>query len=516
MQIQKTTKKKADLAVTALVLAGIVIVLNFFSYQLFYRYDITENKDYSISKVSKRMVKDSDDLITVKVYFSSNLPSQFIALKQDVKDILNEYAQSSGGKFKVEFIDPGKDEKIASELQMLGIPQLQFEVYEKDKLQLVNGYLGLTVSYGGNTEAIPVVEQDAKNLEYQITTSIKKVAKKEIDSIGYVTSNGTAGLDGDLATAKKKLEELYTVQMVDLTGKSPVIPAGIKTLVIEGPKEKFSTEALKAIDKFVMQGGGLALFADGVVLGEGLTAKANDIGLEPLLSAYGIKLNKDLALDVRNNYASFSQGFMRFSLQYPYWPKVEKPDFDSANSTVSDLESVTFPWVSTIDIDESKLGTEAKVSRLAQTTSKGWLKSGDFDLNPQQTFSPSGAQGPKTLAVSVTGKLKSAFPDPKQAKETAAGKIVVVGDSDFAKENLNQLSKDNITFFQNVVDSITIDQDLISIRSKGVSSRPLKEISDSERTLLRYMNIFGITALVLVFGVSRYYMRRRRRYLEDL
>jgi gliding-associated putative ABC transporter substrate-binding component GldG len=443
------------------------------------------------------------------------LPSQFITLKQNVRDILNEYSQNSKGKFKVEYIDPGNDEKIARELQMLGIPQLQFEVSEKDKLQLVNGYLGIAISYGGNTEAIPVVEQDATNLEYQITTSIKKVVKKEIDSIGYLTSNGTAGLDGDLASGKKKLEELYNIQRVDLSGKNPEIPAAIKTLLVVGPTSKFSNEELKAINMFVMNGGGLVILADGVTLKEGLAAEPNELGLDPLLGAYGIKLNKDLALDERKNYASFTQGFMRFSLPYPFWPKVEKPDFDPKNSSVSGLESVTFPWVSTISIDESKIGSDAKVSYLARTSSKGWRVTSDFDLNPQQNFTP-GKQEQLNLAVSVEGKLKSAYPGGKEPGETANGKIVVVGDSDFAKENLNQLSRDNLTFFQNIVDSVTIDPDLIAIRSKGVSSRPIKEQSDSSRAFIRYFNVFGVTALALMFGMTRYYLRRRKRYLEEM
>ncbi len=512
----KATKQKADLTITALILVGILIVVNFFSYRIFYRLDITQNKDFSISKVSKRTSGDLDDIVTIKVYFSRNLPTQFISLRQTVSDILNEYEASSKGRIKVEFIDPGQDEGKAREIQMKGIPQLQFEVYEKDKLQLVNGFIGIEVAYGSRTDVIPVIEQDANNLEYQLTTSIKKVTKKEIGTIGYLTGFGTAGADSEIKEAYKKLGELYTIEQPDLSGENPAIPETVKTLVIAGPKEKFSDKQLKAIDSFVMRGGSLVVLYDGVTVGEGLVADKNESNLGSLLEKYGIKVNKDLVLDNRNAYASFTQGFFRFSSPYPYWPKVDKPDFDTANPTVADLESVAFPWVSSIDVDQSKLGEGGKVSRLAQTTAKAWVSTEGFNLNPQQGFSASGAQKSYALAVSVQGAVKSAYPGGNGPQENKDAKLVVVGDSDFMRDNLSQLSRDNLIFFQNLVDSVTIDQDLISIRSKSVSSRPLKETSDSQKAVARYLNVFGITAAVVAFGIIRYLMRRKRKFVDDL
>ena len=166
--MQDNLKKKinkADTSITALFLIGIIIAVNFLSYQLFFRWDLTQNKVYSISKVSKNTVGKLDDIVNVKAYFSENLPGQLFSLRQEVEDILDEYQNYSNGKIKIEYIDPNDDEETQRELYMIGIPQLTFETYEKDKRELVNGYMGIAISYGDNTEVIPAVKQNTSDLE---------------------------------------------------------------------------------------------------------------------------------------------------------------------------------------------------------------------------------------------------------------------------------------------------------------------------------------------------------------
>ena len=89
----KITKriKKTDLSVTILLILGILIVVNFFSYKLFMRLDLTENKIFSISDATKNTMRQLDDVVNIKAYFSSTLPSQVLSLRQEVKDVLDEY-----------------------------------------------------------------------------------------------------------------------------------------------------------------------------------------------------------------------------------------------------------------------------------------------------------------------------------------------------------------------------------------------------------------------------------------
>jgi len=494
----KKILKKSDSYLTVLIVIGLLIVVNFFSYQIFGRWDLTENNDYSISQVSKQSVGKLDDVVKIKVYFSKDLPSQFVTLRQEVGDILDEYRNYSNGKIRVEFLDPAEMEE--RDLFILGIPPLQFNVMEKDKYQVVKGYLGMVVQYGDKKEVIPVVENTI-NFEYQVTLAIKKVTSDEMATIGIV------GESAGIQNAYKKLEELYIVREVDLT--SGVITSDINTLVIIGLKEDLSEEALQAIDAFLIKGGSILVLMDGVNVEEGLLANTNTNNLVGLLENYGIKLNNDLVLDVSSGMASFSSGFITFSTNYPYWPKVVKAGFDSENVAVAKLETLLLPWASSLDY----IGVEENnVSYLAQTTDRAWAVSENFDLNPQQQFFPSGNVGQKILALSVFGSFTSAY----GAGSTDVGRLIVVGDSEFIGDNFLQQSPDNLVFFQNLVDSLSLDEDLINIRSKGVTERPIKELSEGQKAITRYLNVFGLTLVIIAFGLIRYFIRRRSRFVDSL
>ncbi len=489
--------KKLDIGLLILVIIGIVAMINFFSYNIFFRFDITENKDYSISHASKKTIRELDDIINIKSYFSENLPSRYITLTQEVKDTLDEYASYSNNKIQIKFIAPDGSEETARELYFLGIPELQFNVFEKDKYQVTRGYLGMVIQYGDKKEVIPVVE-NTSNLEYQITLAIKKLTSDQMPIIGYITDN-----EDEMEAIFRKLRELYILRKINLDSQDKV-PQEITTLVIIG-KNDLEENDLKKIDDFLMQGRSLLALSDGVSVEEGLIALSNDSELNKLLEKYGVIINNNLILDTKSGFTTFSQGFISFSVNYPLWPKIMKQGFDQDNAAVSRLESVVFPWASSI-LDISQASDARQISYLAKTTDRSWAQNDNFNLDPQQMFYPNGVTRQHSLAVSIFGKFNSAYTD----KGTENGRLIVVGDSDFIKDRYLRQSADNLLFFQNLVDILSIDEDLINIRSNGVTERPIKEISDNLRIFLRYANVFGVTIVVIGFGLFRYYNRYRK------
>ena len=517
---QSKKVKKTDLSITLIIIIGLLAVVNFFSYQVFYRWDLTQNKIFSISSASKKTARELNDIVNIKAYFSANLPTQVLSLKQEVADLLNEYQNYSNGKIRVEFIDPLEDESLQQELMMIGIPQLTFEIYEKDKRQLVNGYMGIGISFGDKTEAIPAIKQGTTDLEYQLTTAIKKVTSDDMAIIGYVASNGTADADTELRAAFTELEDLYTVRKVDIAGEEAAIPLDIDTLLLVGPTEEFNDAQLKAINAFMLRGGSLLALVDGVSIGEGLTASKNSTGLNKLIEKYGLKINEDLVADVRSGIASFSQGFFTFSSNYAFWPKINNEGFDQENASVANLENVVMPWASSVEIVEGNITENVVVTKLAFTTNQGWRVPDNFNVAPSSASSPQGEQKSYTLAASVIGNFTDAYPeDNTEATEEAGAtsRMIVVGDSDFIKDGFLRNNPDNLTMFQNLVDSLSLDEDLINIRSKTVSSRPIKEeLSDGAKAAIRYTNVLGLTAVVILYGLIRYFLRRKSRFADEL
>ncbi len=513
--------KKSDLGVTLLLIIGILGVVSFFSYQFFYRWDLTENKIFSISDVSKNAARNLDDIVNIKAYFSSNIPNQVLYLRQEVKDLLEEYQNYSNGKIHVEFIDPQSDEETQRELAAIGIPQLTFEVYEQDKRQLVNGYMGIAVSYGGKTEVIPAIKRNTSDLEYQITTAIKKVTVGEIATIGYLSSQNTLDLNNQLQIARQQLEEIYDVREIRFNSENPEVPQDIDTLLIVGPKDKFTEEDLKAINDFLKRGGALLLALDGVKIGDGLLATKNETDINTLLTKYGLRINQDLVADLRSGTASFSQGFISFSTNYPFWPAVRNDQyygdgFNRENNAVANLEQVIFPWVSSVDILPDKLKAESAVV-LAHSTDKAWHLTDNFNVAPQQAMTPKKDQQQFDFVVFYNGELKDAYPQEGNEAESFNSRIILVGDSDFVKNDFVRNNPDNLTLFQNLVDLLSFDSDLINIRSKAATTRPIKDgLTDKEKAIIRYLNVFGLTVIVVFYGIIRYFLRRRSRFVDDL
>jgi ABC-type uncharacterized transport system involved in gliding motility auxiliary subunit len=308
-----------------------------------------------------------------------------------------------------------------------------------------------------------------------------------------------------------KIQELYETELVDLVNQEN-ISDNVDSLIIIGSKEMFSEDQLKAIDEFLMKGKSAMFLLDRVSLQDGLLASVNDVGLVALLDGYGIRVQDNLVLDYSSGMASFNSGFFTFTTDYPFWPKITKDGFDQENVVVSKLESLVLPWASSIELDDGLFGEDNQVSILAKSTNKSWEQTGAYDLNPQQNFNPSNNIGEKNLAVSVFGKFNSKYLEDF----TDSGRVVVVGDAGFIEDSFLRQNPANILFFQNLVDSLSLDDDLINIRSKGVSERPIKELSEGQKLFIKFANILGVTIVVVLFGLIRYFMRRRSKFVDEI
>jgi len=509
MDMKRQSRKKTEAGISIVLIIGILAVVNFFSYQTFARFDLTANRDYSIAPASRQLAAGLDDLVSIKVFFSEPLPPEYITLKRDVTDILDEYRVYSRGQIKVVYLNPLADENVEREAMMLGIPAIQFNSYAKDKYEIVKGYLGIAVIKGARSEIIPVV-QNTGNLEYQISLAVKKVTSQSRPEIALVKSHGALSAEGEISATVKQLQELYEVKNIDL--KTEEIPTTALALIIAGPKEAFADAELKKIDHFFLAGKSLLVLWDGVKVGEGLSAEKNPAGLNTILEKYGLRVNEDLVLDRAAGMASFSQGFFAFTLPYPYWPKITKNGLNQENAAVSRLESVVLPWTSSLNIKSDILTDKTRVDILVKTSPDSWRLTDNFNLSPQQNFSPTGGQGSQDVVVYLEGHFSSAFGE----ESTDQGRLIVAGDSDFLTDRIAANMPDNLIFFQNLVDVLALDDDLIKIRSKGVSERPIRILSDGARNFLRYGNIFALTLIVIIFGFTRYYFRRRTRFADEL
>jgi len=525
---------------------GIIIVINFLATRHFTRIDLTQNKEFTISESTKKVLKELDDVININAYFSKNLPPYLSNLERQVKDILDEYKAFAQGNLMTEFIDPASNPTLEQKVRFMGIPQAQLNIFEKDKAEVVNVYFGIAVIFEDRKEVIPII-QNVMALEYDLTSAIIKVRKSEPKTVGFLTGHREFDLQRELEVVRNSLEKQYSITTVDISGGKRV-PENINTLIIGGPKDKFSDRDKYEVDQFLMRGGKIMFLIDPIDIGEqGLMATEIDTNLGDMLEHYGVKIGKSMVLDRESNAnATFSSGYIQYSIPYPFWVRVTRQQMSRENPMVNQLENLVFPWTAPLELISSKVGTSGasggdklKDIELCRSSQYSWTISGPYgfqSLSPQQNFIPTQDMKNFPLAIAVTGKFKSFYADKpvpeitqpiedtsetntitniQTVKESPETQIIVVGNAKFMTSGFLSQFRANRLFIENAVDWMTLGDELINIRSRNVPDRPLKQISEEAKFAIRVINIVGIPILVIVYGLARFILKRRARKLFE-
>ena len=163
----------------------VIVLINIAGVSLFYRVDLTANKLYSLSDASKKVVKTLSEPLTVKIFFSKNLPAPHNNTERYLHDLMEEYASYSNKFFNYRFYDvtskdaglteaADKNRKIAEDY---GISPVQIRIIENDELQFKQAYMGLVIIHGDLIEKIPAITS-TQGLEYKITTAIQHLNNK--------------------------------------------------------------------------------------------------------------------------------------------------------------------------------------------------------------------------------------------------------------------------------------------------------------------------------------------------
>lgn len=523
--VRRTASYGASVLVSILLVLAIVVFANFISSLYFTRADLTQDKMYTVSDPTKAVLKGLEDLVTIQLYFSKDLPSYVAPLRTSIKDLLSEYKAYSGGNVQVETIDPADDPELQQKMQFMGIPPVQLNVIERDKAEVVTVYMGLAVLYENKKEVIPVI-QSTQNLEYQLTSAISKVTMKEVKTVGLLALSEDRPVEGSFSGLKEALEKQYDVRDIDFTRGARDLKS-VDTLIVFGSRQLSDWEEFQ-IDQAVMRGANVIFLTDMVKREKGkLDAKAAETNINDLLENYGVRVNQNLVLDRSAGMAAFSSGFMSFSLPYNFWVKVGSKGLSEDNAAVKQLSSVIFPWTSSVEALPDR-NPDASFEVLAKSSDASWLQAGQFDLSPQQRTEPSAFKS-HNLAIEASGKFKSLFagreaPKPEDEasarfagkdqeviEESPVTKIVVIGGSFLVDDEFLNRYRKNDLFVQNLVDVLTLGKGLVGIRSRGATERPIEEVSESAKSWIKYGNTFGIPFLVAAFGLTRFYWRKKRK-----
>ena len=232
----KNIDMKKSVFVPGVLLFAVLFLLNGISRNWFFRWDLTDNDMYSLSSSSELVVKQVDDLLTMKVYFSDDLPGEYANNRRYLQDILEEYEAIADGNISFEFFRPEDDKDIEQEAQKAGVMPVQMQVVENDKMEVKRVLMGMVIQYEDKKEVLPVI-QTTTGLEYEITSKIKKLVETNKPTVGIVQVEGETS---QYQNIENLLRQRYTVKPVNL---NETIPIEITAILMGGVSDSLSTEA---------------------------------------------------------------------------------------------------------------------------------------------------------------------------------------------------------------------------------------------------------------------------------
>lgn len=540
---KKTESRRRQAIISVLLVAGILVVLNIIALKVFFRWDLTPNKIYTLSDASKNIVSKLDDKLVVKAYFTDNLPAPYNNNRRYLQELLDDYRSASNNKISYEIVSPSDQEELEKEAQKYGIQPVQVQSVKNDRAEALKAYMGVVLLYAGKQEVLPFIGS-TENLEYDLTGVINRLTQPELKKIGVLSGNGMPGVD-KIGKVNQYLSKFYNVSNIDASKNNP-IPADIKTLVIFSPKAPQQQQQMGqqqtpppvvpenikfAIDQYLMNGGRAIFLMSRVSVAsqqQFQIAQVTQTGLEDMLESYGAKLNNTIITDKECAFVQVpvQQGPLQMYTQipFPYYPKIVNINHDIPSFATIGQVFLGF----TSDIDLNAAGSKGvKVTPLLTTSPKTGLSNEFAIVQTTGTMLPDSMFKSKDLNVGAIyeGKFKSFYngktipadtvqgssPAPTSVKpESPDSKIIVLSNGDFPQDEFRG-PDENLLFFANMIDYMSDDAGLSMIRSKDANPKPLDSIEDSTKVIVKYGMLVGPPLLVLLYGMLRWRKKKAAR-----
>jgi len=519
-----------------IIMAAILFGFNVITGAAPKRVDLTREKAYTLSDGTRAILKKLDTPVKIRFYCTqSENPSDYSVYMKSyakkVEDLLAEYQQAGHGKLVIEKFDPQPDSDAEDSARLDGIDAQNIQGGERF-------YLGLAVSQLDAKEAIAFLSPDReRQLEYDISRAISRVVTPEKPIIGVMSPLPVFGAEPNPMMQQMGQQQaqqppwaLITELQNDFTVKRVSMDAGqidddIKVLVVIHPKQ-ISDAAQYAIDQFVMRGGKLIAFLDpsSQVDSQGQNPMMGQMpgagsSLDKLLKTWGLQFDTGKVVADRNFTMNLGEDGDT-AQQRPVWLQMTPEGINSNDIATAELESIwyfsggAFTGTPAQGLTETVLLKSTTDSQLVD----GMLANFSSE-NILKEFKPSGNQ--YALAVRLTGKFKSAFPDgkPEEKKDDAKDKpaekpannglketkqdntVVLIGDADmiydgFTLRKVNSPfgmiatpMNGNLNFAQNLVEQLSGDNNLIAVRSRALLEHPFTRVKKIEaEAQSRYMD----------------------------
>lgn len=541
----------------------LVILLNSISSYVFFRFDLTSEKRYSLSDASIKQIKSLEDVFYIRVYLEGNLPANYTRLRNATQDILNEFRAYSAN-IEYEFIDPtegvfSEEEKFAiyQKLTKEGLQYSNIRFKEGDTYSEKIIFPGAIATYQGREVPIQLlkgrtgvpeevlVNSSIQQLEYEFSSSLKKLKTVTKPLVAIVEDAG--GLDkNELADFERALNEFYQVERINIDGKLNALQI-YKAIIVAKPDSAFNEKDKFIIDQYIMKGGKALWLVENIVANmDSLQSKATSMAyphsknLEDIFFKYGARINTDLIMDLQALPIPIVTGYVGDKPKQEYFPWFYFPLIRplGEHPIVKNLDAIKTQFVSSIDtvgapyVRKTILLTSSEYTKVVMTPTRVSLNILREDPDPRQY-----TKKPKTIALLLEGNFDSNFKNrvPKTISEnpeinfkekSTFTKQIIISDGDIAANKYIEktgefyaLGYDRYTnrlyanrdFLMNCMNYLSDDSGLIEARAKEFKIRLLdtQKVKEEQRKWQLINTILPII-LVVIIGITQFYIRKWR------
>ena len=548
--VNMRTRKATSQLIYALIL---IFAVNLAGGYFYKRFDLTQDKRYTLSDETLALVDDLDDPMLIKVYLQGDFPSEFKRLQAETAQLLEELA-AINDQIVFRFIDPLSNPK---DLVNKGMQPSRLTVQEGGKVSEAVIFPWAVVTYRGKEEKVSLLvnsvassqekqlQNSIENLEYEFAHAFAKIREEKSKKVAVLKGNGELD-DLRLFSFLKELGEYYHLAAFTLDSVESNPSATLDQLreydmaLVAKPTLSFTEEEKYVLDQYLIHGGKTMWFIDNVyaemdsLMTSGKSLAYNrDLGLTDLFFQYGIRINYNVSKDLYSSTIRLASGNSGNQVQYQdflwhYFPLIFT---DDEHPITKNIDPVLLKFPSSVDTLDNGLKKRVLLSSSPNGRIIGTPATISLDEIAQEVDKTLYNDQMIPFGVLVEGEFRSAYAsrlkpfEYREAEEEGkASKMLVVSDGDLLANEVYRgeplpLSKDkwtnqpygNLSFLLNASHYMLDDSGIIRLRAKSLQLQFLdKEKAYEERIFWQVVNLALPLVILLALGLLFGYFRTRK------
>ncbi len=551
-------------AILALVL---VFLVNIIASYWFGKIDMTEEKRFTLTEPTKKVLRNLDKNVYVRIYLKGEMPASFKRLQQATEEMMAQMASINPSAIEYEFVDPSKGtqkeinafRRVMSKKDVLPVtvnivrndertqrllyPYAEFNVADR------TSYVNLLQAQGGGIGQEKALNNSVNLLEYKLAKAFQNTSFAIKPIVMFTQGQGELS-EYQIESVRNSLEKYYRTGVINLDS-TYYIDDKVAVLIIAKPRKAFTEKKKFMIDQYIMNGGKVIWLVDKLNITldsmkqEGaFYPQVINLNLEDMFFNYGFRLNEDVILDLNCSQIPLTTGMQGNKPQIKLFDWYYHPVIVPSGKTeiTKSLNLINLKCPSTFDTVKTQYNVKKTPFLFSSRYSR--LQRVPFAMTFEMLrYKPDPAlfdKGPYPTALLLEGEFPSLYQN-RVSKSMAEGlreldmqfkpkssptRMLLVTDGDIIKNEVNPATKEyreagynkyngilyaNKQFLLNAVEYLINPNGIFKARNRDVEIRLLNVIkAQKEETYWQVLNIGLPLVVLLLFGLVYRYLRKRK------